>query len=533
MTTELIINKDDFETRIAVTENGKLAEIFIERDETAPRQGNIYKGKVMQVLPGIQASFIDIGVEKSAFLYVGDFFEIEGVDYDFFESGEGEASEENRADGENDTVEKTPQSSENNEKTAPASASSGKKSRKNRKGFLNIDRLVKKNQEILVQIAKEPVKTKGARVTGRISFPGRFLVYMPTSSSIGISRKIKSDAEKKRLKNIVLKYRNEGTGFIIRTAAENASEIEVERDIKFLTSLWNGIYKEQLNAKAPKLIFKDIGLSLRVLRDFLNKKFDKIIIDDKEEYKKIIDFLSITSPEYIDIVELYKPKNNISIFDKFNIEKEISKALNKKIWLKSGGYIIIDHAEALTAIDVNTGKFVGKRNFEDTILKTNLEAAKEIAFQLRLRNIGGIIVIDFIDMAKEGHKEKVYRTLEESLKNDRVKTTINRISELGLVEMTRKRTGNSLASAFLEQCPMCEGSGMVKSAQTVCFEVLRAVSLHAKKKRAKKITVTVHPGVMNKLYENEKTIKDLEEKINKTINIKIQDDFYPEYFEIS
>ncbi len=521
MTKELIINKDDFETRIALIEDGKLAEIFIERDESTPKHGNIYKGKVMQVLPGIQASFIDIGWEKSAFLYAGDFFEIEGSDYDFFESGAEESE-----NGENCTSEtETGRGSKPDLKR--------KKPKRNRKGLPNIDQLVKKNQEILVQIAKEPVKTKGARVTSHISLPGRFLVYMPTSSSIGISRKIRSDAEKKRLKNIVLKYRSEGTGFIIRTAAENASEIDIERDIKFLTSLWNNIYNEQLKAKAPELIFRDIGLSLRVLRDFLNKKIDKIIIDEKEEYKKITEFLSIQSPEYINIVELYKGKGGASLFDRFSLEKEISKSLNKKVWLKSGGYIVIDHAEALTAIDVNTGKFVGKRNFEDTILKTNLEAAKEIAFQLRLRNIGGIIVIDFIDMAKEDSKEKVYRTLEESLKNDRVKTTINRITELGLVEMTRKRTGNSLAAVFLEQCPMCEGSGMIKSTQTICFEILRAVSRHAKRTRAKKITATVHPGVMNKLYENEKIIKALEEKINKTINIKMQDGFYPEYFEIS
>ncbi|MHB1601640.1 MAG: Rne/Rng family ribonuclease [bacterium] len=511
LTKELIVNKDDFETRIALIEDGKLAEIFIERDENTPKHGNIYKGKVMQVLPGIQASFIDIGWEKSAFLYAGDFFEIEGSDYDFFESGTEE-----------------PENGENNNRS-----SKRKKPKRSRKGLPNIDKLVKKNQEILVQIAKEPVKTKGARVTSHISLPGRFLVYMPTSSSIGISRKIKSDAEKKRLKNIVLKYRSEGTGFIIRTAAENASEIDIERDIKFLTTLWNNIYNEQLKAKAPALIFRDIGLSLRVLRDFLDKKIDKIIIDEKDEYKKIIEFLSIQSPEYINIVEQYKNKGGVSLFDRFSLEKEISKSLNKKVWLKSGGYIVIDHAEALTAIDVNTGKFVGKRNFEDTILKTNLEAAKEIAFQLRLRNIGGIIVIDFIDMNKEDHKEKVYRTLEESLKNDRVKTTINRITELGLVEMTRKRTGNSLAALFLEQCPMCEGSGMIKSTQTICFEVLRAVLLHAKKTRAKKITATVHPSVMNKLYENERTVKALEVKINKTINIKMQDGFYPEYFEIS
>ncbi|MGC8554901.1 MAG: Rne/Rng family ribonuclease [Candidatus Acidulodesulfobacterium sp.] len=512
MTTELVVSKDDFETRIALMEEGMLTEIFIERDESTPKHGNIYKGKVTQVLPGIQASFIDIGWEKSAFLYAGDFYEIENADYDFFESENGL-----NVDGDNDVIE----TEKNN-----------RKAKKGKKNHLTIDRLIKKNQEILVQIAKEPVKTKGARVTSHISLPGRFLVYMPTSSSIGISRKIKSDEEKKRLKSLVKKYRKEGTGFIIRTAAENASEIDIERDIKFLTNLWSDIYKKQTDAKAPSLIFKDISLSLRVLRDFLNKKFDKIIIDDKDEYRNIVDFLSIQSPEYIDILQLYKNKNGVSLFDTYGIEKEIAKALNKKVWLKSGGYLIIDHAEALTAIDVNTGKFVGKRNFDDTILKTNLEAAKEIAFQLRLKNIGGIIVIDFIDMNKEADKEKVYRTLEECLKKDRVKTTINKITELGLVEMTRKRTGNSLVSAFLEHCPMCEGSGMIKSAQTICFEVLRAVSAFAKKTKARKITVTVNPGVMGKLYENEKILKVLESKIKKKINIKMQDGFYPEYFEI-
>ncbi|MCL4542452.1 MAG: Rne/Rng family ribonuclease [Deltaproteobacteria bacterium] len=517
MATELIINKDDYETRVALLENGQLTEIFIERKSDSPRHGNIYKGKVMQILPGIQASFIDIGCEKSAFLYAGDFYDIDASDYDFFEPGSEELplSELNNNGG----------------NALNAAAPEHRKSKKKKKGLPNIDQLLKKNQEILVQIAKEPVKTKGARITSHISLPGRFLVYMPTSSSIGISRKIKSDEEKKRLKNIVLKYRSEGTGFIIRTAAENASEADIEGDIKFLIALWNNIYRSQLKTKAPRLIFQDIGISLRALRDLLNKTINKIVVDDKEEYEKIAEFLTIQSPEYVNIIEFYT--DSLPVFEHFNIEKEISKALNKKVWLKSGGYIVIDHAEALTAIDVNTGKYVGKKNFEDTILKTNLEAAKEIAYQLRLRNIGGIIVIDFIDMVKGSHKEKVYRTLEDALKNDRVKTTINKITELGLVEMTRKRTGNSLAATFLEQCPMCEGQGSIKSPQTICFEIFRAVSSYAKKTVSKKITVTVHSYIMNKLYEYEKELEKLEARVNKKITIKMQDSFYPEYFEIS
>ncbi|MDA8272558.1 MAG: Rne/Rng family ribonuclease [Deltaproteobacteria bacterium] len=515
MTTELIINKDEYETRVALIEGGQLSEIFIERKSDSPKHGNIYKGKVMQILPGIQASFIDIGWEKSAFLYAGDFYEIDAIDYDFFEPG-AEEPLFNELNNDNEINIDTP---------------AHKRIKKKRKGLPNIDQLLKKNQEILVQIAKEPVKTKGARVTSHISLPGRFLVYMPTSPSVGISRKIRSDEEKKRLKNIVLKYRNEGTGFIIRTAAENASEIDIEKDIKFLTALWNNIYRDQLKAKAPKLIFQDISISLRALRDLLNKTINKIIVDDRKEYEKIVEFLTIQSPEYTNIVEFYA--NPLPIFEHFNIEKEIAKALNKKVWLKSGGYIVIDYAEALTAIDVNTGKYVGKKNFEDTILKTNLEAAKEIAYQLKLRNIGGIIVIDFIDMAKENHKEKVYHALENSLKNDRVKTTINKITELGLVEMTRKRTGNSLTSAFLEQCPMCEGLGMIKSPQTICFEIFRSIPAYAKKTKSKKITITVHSHIMNKLYEYEKEFKELEAVINKKITIKMQDSFYPEYFEIS
>jgi len=521
LTTELIINKDNYETRVALLENGRLSEVFIERKTDSPKHGSIYKGKVMQILPGIQASFIDIGWEKSAFLYAGDFYEIDAADYDFFEPG--------REEPPSDSISKSEHSDSNDE--VNATAQKQKRGRKKKKITLNIDQLLKKNQEILVQIDKEPVKTKGARITSHISLPGRFLVYMPTSSSIGISRKIKSDGEKKRLKSIVLKYRKEGTGFIIRTAAENASEIDIERDIKFLTGLWNNIYKSQLKAKAPKLIFQDMGISLRALRDLLNKTINKIIVDDKGEHKKIVEFLAIQSPEYTNIVELYA--DSLPIFKHFNIEKEISKALNKKVWLKSGGYIVIDYTEALTTIDVNTGKYVGKKNFEDTILKTNLEAAKEVAYQLRLRNIGGIIVIDFIDMITEKNREKVYRILEDALKSDRVKTTINRITELGLVEMTRKRTGNSIFSTFLEQCPMCEGLGVIKSPQTICFEIFRGVSLHAKKTMSKKITVTVHSYIMNKLYEYDKELEQLESEINKKVVIQMQDSFYPEYFEIS
>ncbi len=516
MANELIISKDEYETRIALLENNRLEEFYTERKSEVPKHGSIYKGKVMQVLPGIQASFIDIGWEKSAFLYAGDFYEINGESYDFSdgEGEEGPREENHNVAGEALLVEK-----------------GGRKKKKRRGGLQDISRLLKKGQEILVQIEKVPVKTKGARVTSHISLPGRFLVYTPTSRSIGISRKIRSDEEKKRLKRAVVKYGGKNSGFIIRTAAEGASEMDIERDIIFLTNLWNNIYKSQLNAKAPRLIFQDISLSQRVLRDLLNENIDKIYIDDREEFEMINEFLSIQSPEYRQRLELYE--GDSPVFENFGVEKEIFKSLNKKVWLKSGGYIVIDHTEALTAVDVNTGKFVGKKNLEDTVLKTNLEAAKEIAHQLKLRNIGGIIVIDFIDMIKEINKEKVFKGLETALKSDRVKTTINKITELGLVEMTRKRTGNSLSATFLDQCPMCEGLGMIKSARTICFEIYRRVLAYSRNSKAKKITLKVHPTIMNKLYEEEDEIRVLEKKINKKLSIKMQDSFYPEYFEIS
>lgn len=507
MSAELIINKDDYETRIALLENGQLVDFYIERKSNAPKHGNIYKGKVVQILPGIQAAFIDIGYEKSAFLYAGDFYDIDISDYDFF-------------DGDEETI----------SNTTDYFIAKKKKRQKKHKGLPGIDELLKKNQEILVQIAKEPVRTKGPRVTSHISLPGRFLVYLPTSPHIGISRKIKSENERKRLKDIALKFKPDGAGLIIRTAAESTTDIEIERDIKFLINLWNNICKEQGRVKAPSLIHQDLSVSLRAIRDILNNSVDKVIVDNKEEYEKIIDFLDLQSPLYKDKVTLYN--SDQMILDYYDIEVEVSKALNKKIWLKSGGYIVIDHTEALTAIDINTGKYVGKRNFEDTILKTNLEAAKEIAYQLRLRNIGGIIIIDFIDMQKEENKEKVYHTLEEALKNDRVKTTINKISELGLVEMTRKRVRNSLSSMLLENCPTCEGNGMIKSPQTICYEIFRDIVRIAKKTRSKKITVTVNPQVMNKMYEEEAELEKLEKTIDKNIIVKMQDGFHPEFYEI-
>ncbi len=511
MSNELIINKDDYETRVALLENSQLVDFYLERDSGGPKHGNIYKGKVMQILPGIQAAFIDIGYEKSAFLYAGDFYDLDITDYDFFEN-EDENVKNNLSDN------------------LLIISKHKKKGRKKRKELPNIDQLLKKNQEIIVQIAKEPVKTKGARVTSHISLPGRSLVYLPTSPHIGISRKIKSDKERKRLKEIALRYKPKGAGLIIRTAAENSLESEIERDIKFLVNLWNNICKEKNRVKAPALIHQDLSISLRAIRDLLNNSVDKVIVDNKEEYEKINDFLDLQSPEYKSRVILYE--SDQPILEYYDIEAEVSKALNKKIWLKSGGYIVIDHTEALTTIDINTGKYIGKRNFEDTILRTNLEAVKEIAYQLRLRNIGGIIIIDFIDMRKEDNKEKVYRALEEVLKNDRVRTTINKISELGLVEMTRKRLRNNLASMLLEPCPMCEGNGMIKSPQTICYEIFRTIPRIAKKTRSKKLIITVHPSIMNKIYEEEGALEKLEKTTHKNIIIKMQESFHPEFYEI-
>jgi ribonuclease G len=493
MANELIINATPHETRVALLEDKVLAEIYIERTKDRGIVGNIYKGKVVKVLPGMQAAFVDVGLEKAAFLYVSDVY------------GRVEDYEEIGFQGEEIPTMVNP--------------------------TLPIEELLSEGQEILVQVSKEPLGTKGTRITSHISLPGRYLVFMPTVDHVGISRRIKDEKERRRLRETVLGMKPPASGFIVRTASEGAAPEEIRNDMDFLLRLWANVQKKRENSSAPSLIHSDLTMVLRVIRDILSSQVNRIIIDSKEEYDNIISFITSYMPKEKYEITLYEKKE--PIFDAYGIEMEIDKILGRKVWLKSGGYIVIDMSEALVAIDVNTGRYVGKRNLDDTILKTNLEAAKEIAYQLRLRNIGGIIIIDFIDMEREGDREKVYQALEEAIKKDRQKTNIFKISELGLVEMTRKRTRENMTRTLGETCPYCEGSGLIKSKTTVCFDIFRQIERSASELGGHNIVVEVNPEIAGLLYEEERGgIEELERKLKKKIAVRGKAGFHQEQYNI-
>jgi ribonuclease G len=498
MTKELVINTTSHETRVALLEAGHIAELYIERSRERGIVGNIYQGKVIRVLPGMQAAFVDIGLEKAAFLYVADVLdEMEAVEQ-FVEGASQHAK---------------PSEGGDEEQLPP------------------IEDLLQEGQEILVQVAKEPIGTKGARITSHISLPGRHLVYMPTVDHVGISRRIENEEEKTRLRELVEAIRPPGTGFIVRTAAEGKSEEDLRADMEFLVGLWREVARRRENRGAPALIHSDLDVTSKVLRDILTEDVARIVVDSQEEYDKIVRFLSTFMPKLKYAIELHEVDE--PIFDAFGLEVEIARALGRKVWLKSGGYIIIEQTEALIAIDVNTGRFVGKHNLEDTILKTNLEAVKEIAYQLRLRNMGGLIIIDFIDMEKEAHREKVHSALEETLKNDKAKTNILKISELGLVEMTRKRVRESIGRTLCEPCPYCEGKGYVKSRTTMVYEIFRELHRELRDLPGYRVTLLTHPDVAALLSDEEHHgIEELERQFEKQIAINARPNFHIEQFEI-
>jgi len=500
MANELVINTASHETRIALIENGTIAELYIERSRVKGIVGNIYMGKVVRVLPGMQAAFVDIGLEKAAFLYVADVFDAIEEYESFMEGGD-----------------KKPGQQSDEPSLHPMHP---------------IEELLQEGQEIVVQVSKEPLGTKGARITAHISLPGRHLVYMPTVDHVGVSRRIEDEVERERLKEVVERLRPQGGGFIVRTVSEGKSEEDLTADMQYLTKLWGEIAKRKETASAPSLIHSDLDVTQKVVRDILTESVDRIMVDSKPEYDKIVQFITTFMPKMKYSIELYDEEE--PIFDHFGLEVEISRALGRKVWLKSGGYIIIEQTEALTAIDVNTGRFVGKHNLEDTILKTNLEAVKEIAYQLRLRNIGGIIIIDFIDMEKEVNREKVFTALEEALKADKSKTNILKISELGLVEMTRKRVRESIGRMLCEPCPYCEGRGYVKSKTTVCHELFRELRREMLDVHGAKVMLTVHPQVADLLYDEERRgLEELEKRFKKRISVRAKPGFHQEQFEIA
>jgi ribonuclease G len=506
MQKELLVSANDRETRVAVLEDGRVAEVQIERRKQRGVVGNIYKGRVTRVLPGMPSAFVDLGLEKDAFLYVADVGE-EVEDFDRFgasEDPEPVATEKKLVPGENGT------------EGAEGEAVS------QRPPHPSIDELLREGQELVVQVIKDTISTKGVRITTHITLPGRSLVYMPTIDHLGISRRIENEEERVRLKEILDSLKTGPGGYIVRTAGEGRTHEEFAADKRYLSRLWEQIRKKAERAGAPALLHRDLDLSLRAARDIFAADFATLLIDDDEEYQRIVEFLDQVQPNLASRVRLYRKSR--PLFEEYGIDAEIENALKSKVWLKSGGYIVINQTEALVAIDVNTGKFVGNKRLEDTVMKTNLEAVQEIVRQIRLRDLGGLIVIDFIDMEEEAHRTQLVEALETELKKDRSKNRMLPVSDFGLVEITRKRQRQSLERALTMPCPYCVGVGRIKSVPTIVFEIRREILRKVMAaEEGHSLLLRVHPEIYRYLQgEERRLIEELEERIG--IPIRVQSD---------
>jgi ribonuclease G len=499
MQNEVLINAEAGETRVAILERGVFSELHIERRSGVSMVGSVLKGRVTRVLPGMQAAFVDIGLEKAAFLYVGDYLE------------QPDPSDVDLGDDE----EPRPRRNGRGRNRQPA----------------QIDQLLREGQEIVVQVAKEPIGTKGARITSHVSIAGRHLVLTPWGNRVGVSRRIDSDRERRRLREAVERVRPRELGFIIRTAGEGAREADLEADVRYLTSVWEEIQAKQQTARAPDVLHSELSLPLRVIRDFANTETKRIVIDSPAVHARMQDFVSRFMAEPRPRIELYQ--GAAPIFDHFGVEVQIDSNLGRKVWLKSGGYLMVDQSEALTAIDVNTGRYVGKRDLEETVFKTNLEAVKEVVYQLRFRNIGGLIIIDLIDMESAENREKVYRALQEALRQDKARTNILKISELGLVEMTRKRTRENLVQTLCEPCGYCEGRGYVLSSESVAFKVLRGIRQDLPHFRGRQIALSVHARVAEQLLRERAALQALERELGREIEVRAKPGLHQEQYEIT
>ena len=487
MAEEIIISVSDLETRVAVVEQGLLQEVFIERFHTRGTVGNIYKAKVVRILPGMQSAFVEIGQARTAFMHITDL--VDSHELVMRERGE--------------------------EPNHPP-----------------ITDILHDGQELLVQVTKEPISTKGARVSASISLASRFLVYMPATSHIGISQRIEDEAERDRLKELLAHIHDAGQrdGFIVRTASERTEGAEILRDAELLRSRWAAIQADA-KAKAPALIYEDLPLHLRVMRDIINKDTTRILVDNQDIYQILEKFLNDFIPDKRDCLE--KASSTVPLFDAHNLEDQIESALKQKVPLKSGGYLIIDQTEAMTTVDVNTGAYVGRRDLEDTIYRTNLESAAAIPRQLKLRNIGGIVIIDFIDMINEEHKRQVLRTLEKGQQTDRVKWNIAEISELGLVEMTRKRTSESLLKMMCEPCDACGGRGFVKTSESVCLEIYREMHRKALRYKGQDVLVMAAQPVIDRLLdEDSESVAELCRHLGTAVRLQVESSYTQEQFDV-
>jgi ribonuclease G len=495
MRNEILINAERGETRVALLERGLCTELLIERTGAEDVVGSVIKGRVTRVLPGMQAAFVDVGLEKAAFLYVGDYYA-------------DDASEEEE----------------------PRGRRRGRNGGRNRQPP-RIDTLLREGQEIVVQVAKEAIGTKGARITSNISIAGRHLVLTPRSRRVGVSRRIDSDKERRRLREIVTRLRPNDLGFITRTAGENVREADLEADIKYLSKVWEDVQARKNKVAAPAVLYREPRLPIRVIRDLANNETRRIVVDSAEVHDEMQAFVDRFMADPKPRIERHV--GEVPIFDHHGVEAQIDAGLGRKVFMKSGGYLIIDQSEALTAIDVNTGSYVGKRDLEETVLRTNLEAVKEIVHQLRFRNIGGLLILDFIDMEDVGNREKVYRALQEEIRNDKARTNILKISELGLVEMTRKRTRENLVQTVCEPCSYCQGKGYVLSSRSVAYRILRAIRRDLARFSGRQVALSVAPGVAELLLgEDKESLAALSADVGRAIEVRARPGMHHEQFEV-
>ena len=513
MSEEILINMTPQETRVAVVDNGVLQEVYIERTRKKGLFGNIFKGRVSRVLPGMQAAFIDIGLERTGFLHTSDI-----------------VTNHQQEDAVTDVTRPT--------------------------ALQPIETIIKEGDEILVQVIKDPIGTKGTRLTTRLSIPSRYIVFIPDYPSIGVSQRIEDETERERLRNVILGYQsgierlaasNEDNlilhgaireseilkqgGFIFRTAAEHVSDEDLYKDIEFLRKIWDSTVVRAKHTFPPALVYEDLPLVMRTMRDMLHTKIEKVRIDSKETYRQVMEFAKHFIPELLGRIEYHTDHH--PIFDLYSLEDEIQRSLDKRVQLKSGGYLIIDQTEAMTTVDVNTGAFVGHRNQEETIYKTNLEAAHMIARQLKLRNLGGIIIIDFIDMQDPEHGQQILRSLEKYVEKDHTKTTISELTSLGLVQLTRKRTRESLEHILCEFCPTCHGRGSIKTAETICYEIFREILREAHQFDANKLLVVASQSVVDMLLDDESdSVAELEAFIERPITFQLDTLYTQEQYDI-
>jgi ribonuclease G len=480
---EILVNVSSREVRVAVVENGVLLEVLLERSSRRGLVSNIYLGRVSRVLPGMQAAFLEVGLSRTGFLHASD----------IRSQGDEEGDARNA----------------------------------------NIRDMIREGDDLLVQVLKDPMGTKGARLTTYISLPSRFLVFLPRGDGVGVSTRIEDEAERTRLRDLVEDMRpdDQNGGFIVRTAAEGASHDALRADMMFLNKLWNVVLERRKSTAQPGLVYEDLDLPRRILRDVLSADIERIRVDNAEAYGRMCDFAQTFIPELAPVIDNYE--SDRPIFDLHNVEDEIHKALGRKVQLKSGGYLIIDQTEAMTTIDVNTGGFVGHRNLEDTIFKTNLEAAQAIARQLRLRNLGGIIILDFIDMEDEEHRAQVLHALSRYLERDHAKTFVSEVSELGLVEMTRKRTRESMEHLLCEPCPTCDGRGFLKTAETVCYDIFRDIVRQTRQFDFQRLMVLASPEVTERLLDEESAaLAELEEATGKPIRLQAESAYRNDQFDV-